>query len=70
MIYWFILILIILFQWNQKKDNIFYLKLAFYIFLSGAAIRIIGLSEVAEFFIRISFIFWIVGLAISIRKFN
>lgn len=65
MIYWLILILIIIFQLAKKKNNIFYLKLAFYIFLTGAVFRIITLTDISEVIMRTSFILFVVGLILS-----
>lgn len=68
MIYWLLLIVIVIFQIIQKKKDVFYLKLAFYIFLGGALLSVITLVDIAEFFIRISFILFIVGLVLTYFK--
>jgi len=65
MIYWFILVLIIIFQRIQKKKDIFYLKPALYIFIIGALLRVLTLNDISEFLMRTSFIFFIVGLVLS-----
>lgn len=67
MIYWLILVAIILFQFTQKRENIFYLKIAFYIFIFGALLNILTLKDFSEFFMRISFIFFLIGLVLSYR---
>lgn len=66
MIYWLTLASIIIFQLIKRKENIFYLNLAFYIFIIGAILKIIVLSNFSEFFMRISFIFFLVGLILSL----
>lgn len=65
MIYWFILLLIIIYQLVKKRDNIFYLKIGLYVFILGALLKIIALTDFSEFFMRISFIFLLVGLVLS-----
>lgn len=65
MIYWLILVAIIVFQFNKRKENIFYLNIAFYIFIFGALLNIVTLKDFSEFFMRISFILFLIGLALS-----
>lgn len=65
MIYWFILLLIIIYQLVKKRDNIFYLKIGFYIFILGALLRVISLTDFSEYMMRTSFIFLLVGLVLS-----
>lgn len=67
MVYWLILISIIIYQQIKKKENTFYLYLAFYIFVIGGLLRIITLKDFSEFFMRISFIFFLIGLILSFR---
>lgn len=67
MIYWLILLSIILLHIIRKKENTFYLKLAFYIFIVGACLKLVTLSNLSEFAMRISFILWIIGLFLSWR---
>lgn len=68
MIYWLILVAIILFQFHQRKENIFYLNLAFYFFLLGAFLRVITLNGISEIFMRTSFILFAIGLVLSYWK--
>lgn len=65
MLYWLMLILLIIFQISQKKKNTFYLKLGFYIFLIGSILRLITLVDIAEVFMRISFVLFVMGLVLS-----
>ena len=70
MFYWLMLISVVIFQLVQKKENIFYLKLAFYLFVIGALLRVLTLNDISEFMMRTSFIFFIVGLSLSYRGDN
>ncbi len=65
LIYWLILLSIITFQLVKKRENTFYLRLAFYIFITGAGLKILTLNDISEFFMRISFIFFLVGFVLS-----
>lgn len=65
MIYWFILFSITLYQLIKKEKSIFYLKTGLYIFILGVFLKIITLTDFSEFFMRISFIFLLVGLVLS-----
>ncbi|MDO8638414.1 MAG: hypothetical protein Q7R43_02475 [Candidatus Daviesbacteria bacterium] len=65
MIFWIILILIIIDHLVKKRENTVYLNLAFYIFIFGALLYIVTLKEFSEFFMRISFIFFLIGLVLS-----
>lgn len=67
MIYYFLLFLIIVYQFIKKRENIFYLNLAFYLFLLGALLRIVTLNDFSEFLMRTSFILFLVGLILSYR---
>lgn len=70
MFYWIVLILIIGIMFFLKKDSKFYLFTAFYIFCVGAILRIIWLNEVSEILMRMSFIFWLVGLFKAFKEVN
>lgn len=67
MIYYFLLLLIIVYQFIKKRENIFYLNLAFYLFLLGALLRIVTLNDFSEILMRTSFILFLVGLILSYR---
>lgn len=63
MIYWVVLIILILLNKKIKKDGMFYLRIGFYLFLTGALISIVGIEGVAEFFMRICLVFLLVGFS-------
>lgn len=65
MIFWLILLVIIAYQKVKKRENTFYLNNAFYIFISGALLKILTLDNFSEFLMRISFIFFLLGLILS-----
>lgn len=67
MIFWIILISIIIYHVIKKRENTFYLSIAFYIFIFGVLIRIVTFYSVSEFLMRTSFIFFIIGLVLSYR---
>lgn len=68
MIYWVILAGLIISSIFFKKRASFYLWIGFYIFLTGAVLKIIGINNVAEIMMRISFIGWLVGLGLSFKE--
>lgn len=65
MIFWIILIVIIIYHLVKKRQNTFYFNVALYIFISGALLSVFTLKDFSEFFMRISFIFFLVGLVLS-----
>jgi len=65
MIFWIILISIIIYQLVKKRENTFYLNMACYIFIIGALLNIVTLRDLSEFFMRISFIFFLIGFKLS-----
>lgn len=66
--FWLLLIFIVIFQIVQKKNDIFYLKIALYFFLTGSILCLITLIDFSEFFMRVSFIFFLVGLILSLFR--
>lgn len=65
MIFWIILISIIIYHLIKKRENTFYLHIAIYIFIFGALLNIVTLKDFSEFFMRISFTFFLIGLVLS-----
>ena len=70
MIYWVFLLGLILINFKYKKDGIFYLWLGFYLFCTASFISIINLISIAEFFMRISFVFLIVGFILVAKEYR
>ncbi len=70
MFYWLVLISIIVTMFFFKRDAKFYLLSAFYIFCSGVILRVIGLNEISEILMRLSFILWIIGLFKAFKELN
>lgn len=70
MFFWLILIFIIGIMFFIKKDSRPYLLTGFYIFIGGAIFRLIGLNEVSENLMRISLLFWVIGLFKAFQEFN
>ncbi len=68
MIYWLVLGILIVAAASFKKRASFYLSLAFYLFMAGAILRIIGINDIAELIMRISLIGWLVGLGLSFKQ--
>ncbi len=68
MIYWFILILILISLFLIKKTSEFFLKIAMFIFVIGAIMRLIHFIDIAETLMRIDFIFWLVGFFVTIKE--
>lgn len=67
MIFWFSLFGIILINLKYRKSGVFYLWMGFYIFCIASIINIVNLTSVAEFFMRISFIFWLFGFGLIFK---
>lgn len=70
MIYWALLLGLIFINFKYKKDGIFYLWLGFYIFCTASFISIVNLISVAEFFMRASFVFLIVGFILVAKEYK
>lgn len=70
MFYWLFLISVIVTMFFFKKDSRFYLITAFYIFCTGAIMRVIGLNEISEILMRLSYILWILGLFRAFKELN
>lgn len=70
MIYWVLLLGLIFINFKYKKDGIFYLWLGFYIFCTASFISIVNLISVAEFFMKISFVFLIVGFILVAKEYQ
>lgn len=68
MIYWIILAGSIISLIFFKKRASFYLYLAFYTFIVGAVLRVVGINDIAEAIMRISFIGWLVGIGLSFKE--
>lgn len=61
-LYWIVLFSVLTINFFQKKEHKFYLQIGFYSFIAGVILKVIGLNEIAEFIMRMSFIFWVIGL--------
>ncbi len=70
MFYWLVTLVTIISVFFTKKNAKFYLLIGFYIFITGAVLKTINLNGISEILMRISFICWIVGLAMAIREFR
>lgn len=70
MIYWLLFLAIIFIHFKYKKNGIFYLWIGFYLFCISSFISIVNLISIAEFFMRISFVFLIVGFILMAYDFD
>ena len=68
--YWWLLIFTISIIWNFKLGSGFILWISFLIFLLSALLFSVGLKTIAETFIRISFLGWIIGLIQSFVEYK
>lgn len=62
LLYYFILFAWIFFIWLQKKDSKPTFKTAFALFITAASLTVLGLRDLAEPIMRISFIGWLIGI--------
>ena len=69
-IYWWVLILIILIGKIFHLRSLFYLTVAFISFFISGLFVSLGLKEIAESVMRISFIGWLAGLFLSSKEYN
>lgn len=67
-IYWFLLIGLLYFIWQWKKNSRFSLYLSFVSFIVSSIIVILGFKFVGEFFMRLSFICLLIGYLQSFRE--
>lgn len=70
MIYWILLLGIILINFKYKKDGIFYLWFGLYLFSIASFISVVNLISIAEFFMRASFIFLLIGFTLVAKEYN
>lgn len=68
MYYWLFLFALLIFNWYKKKEEEFYLWVAFYLFCAGALLSIINLLFIAEILMRLSLIFWLFGFGLRLRE--
>ena len=68
--YWWLLVLTVSIIWIFKVDSGFILWASFLIFLLAALLVSVGLRNLAETFMRISFLGWIIGLIQSFVEYK
>lgn len=68
MIYWLILFLVIVGLFFGKKNSNFCFKAAFYLLAGGVLLRVIGLSIIGEFLLRVDLVFWLVSFVLVIKE--
>ncbi len=69
-VYWWILILILIIGLIFNFKSLSYLTLAFVLFFLSGLSTVIGLLDVAEIFMRLSFIGWMIGLTKSLVEYR
>lgn len=69
-IYWIILFLLIIGVWILKRNSNFILYPAFMLFLVSAILTVLGFRNFAETLMRVSLIFWIVGIVQALFEYR
>lgn len=70
MIYWILFLGIIFINFKYKKGGIFYLWFGFYLFCIASFISVVNLISIAEFFMRVSLIFLLIGFTLVAKEYN
>ncbi len=68
--YWFILIFLVFVKLLLEFSSKYILLAAFILFLCSALITTVGLQVLGELTMRISFIFWIVGIIQAVEEYR
>ena len=68
MIYWLILLSILIINFRFKKESIFFLWVGVCLFCIGAVVSIVSLQPLAEFIMRISLIYLLIGFLMVLRE--
>lgn len=69
-VYWWLFTSVIFLVWSFKVDSEFVLWVSFLIFFLSALLFLVGLKGMAETFMRISFLGWMIGLIKSLTEYK
>lgn len=69
-VYWLILFIFILIIWIMKKNSGFALSIAFTLFILAAILTVFNLRNLAETFMRLSLIGWLIGILQALLEYR